>query len=160
MKNLTIILLWEVIKIKKKIIFYWLLPIFFGTIVGIITSSFINYRDLIQPPFSPPGFIFPIIWSILYLLMGISYSLLKNKTKEIKNIYYLQLGVNYLWSIIFFAFKWRLIAIIWIILLDILVFIMLLVFKRENKVSFYLQIPYFIWCLFATYLTIGIYLLN
>ena len=103
------------------------------------------------------------MWTIIYLLMGISYYLLKKDFDNLGMIdvlYYVQLGVNLLWSIIFFVFKLRLFACWWIILLDILVGIMIYWFYSIKKVSGYLNILYMIWILFATYLTIGIYILN
>ena len=95
--------------------------------------------------------------------MGISYGILESNKlidSKIKRIYYIQLLVNALWSIVFFIFKWRLFAIIWIILLDILVICMVTNFYSKNKLAGILQIPYLIWILFATYLNFAIYLLN
>ncbi len=139
-----------------------LVPLVLGVIVGFITSRSMNYDILVKPVLAPPGILFPIVWSILYILMGISYGMLKIKgiSKESQKIYYLQLGVNLLWPIIFFIFKLRFIAFIWIILLDILVGLMIKYFYKDNKVASYLQIPYLIWVLFATYLNLAIYLLN
>lgn len=79
---------------------------------------------------------------------------------ETKLIYYLQLFVNAMWSIIFFIFKWRFFAFLWIILLDILVIIMINKFYNKEKLAGLLQIPYLIWILFATYLNLAFYLLN
>ena len=106
--------------------------------------------------------LFPIIWTIIYILMGISYGILKNKSltnQKIKIIYYLQLFVNAMWPIIFFILKWRLFSFIWILLLDLLVIIMIHLFYNKDKLSGILQIPYLIWILFASYLNIAIYLL-
>ena len=138
------------------------LPIVLGTVVGLITQSQMDYSMLVNPPLSPPGFIFPIVWSILYLLMGTSYALVSKEDTlgNIKAVYYAQLFVNLLWSIFFFVFKWRLFTIFWtILLLGLIIYYMIRVFHK-NKTSFYLFIPYLVWVLFATYLTIGIYLLN
>lgn len=146
-----------------KNIFYLFLPIILGSIVGFIISDYIDYSTLIKPPLAPPKILFPIAWSIIYLLMGISYYLFKKKNFETKKenyIYYLQLIINLLWSIIFFVFKLRFLSILWIILLDILVVYMIYKFYKKYKISAYLNIPYLIWILFATYLTIGIYILN
>lgn len=145
-------------------LFYLFLPLIIGGIVGAITSSSIDYQTLNQPPFAPPGFLFPIAWSILYLLMGIAYYLFqnnvyKNKTLEVF-VYYSQLFVNALWSIIFFVFKWRLFSILWIVLLLILVFILILLFNKKYRPSAYLFIPYLLWLVYATYLNIGVFLLN
>ncbi len=147
----------------KKIIkngFYILLPIILGSLIGLFTSNFSDYTTLIKPPVSPPKILFPIVWSIIYLLMGIAYFIYKNNNKETNYIYYIQLAVNLLWSIIFFVLKWKFISVLWIILLDILIILTMKTFKRTSKISYYLFIPYLLWCLFATYLTIGIFILN
>ncbi len=150
----------------KKVItslFYLFLPIVLGSFVGIFISGNIDYTYLSQPPLAPPKILFPIVWSIIYLLMGISYFLFRRENEYATVepfIYYLQLFVNLLWSIIFFVFKWRFFSILWILLLDFLVVYMIYLFFQKKKISAYLNIPYLIWILFATYLTIGIYLLN
>ena len=143
-----------------KNIFYLFLPIILGSIIGLITTNFMDYSSLIKPPLAPPNILFPIIWSIIYLLMGIAYYFYKNNNDNTNYIYYIQLIVNILWSIIFFILKWKFISILWIILLDFLIILTMKIFKSNSKISFYLFIPYLIWCLFATYLTIGIYILN
>lgn len=140
-----------------------LLPVIVGGVVGIIISKFMDYNTLEKPFLSPPSIAFPIVWTILYILMGISYGRLKEKNindKNVKTIYYLQLFVNALWSIIFFVFKLRLLAFAWIILLDILVFVMINIFYSKDKKAGLLQIPYLIWTLFATYINLFIYILN
>ena len=140
-----------------------LIPVIVGGIVGLITSRFIDYNSLQKPPFSPPGIAFPIVWTILYILMGISYGILKSKEQvddEINFIYYLQLGVNALWSIFFFVFKWRLFSFLWIILLAVLVILMIIKFYNKNKTAGLIQIPYIIWLFFALYLNISIATLN
>ena len=134
-----------------------------GGIVGIITSNSMDYNDLIKPTLSPPGIVFPIAWTIIYLLIGISYTLLKEKgelPKETQQLYYTQLIFNYLWTFIFFVFRLRLLSVLWIIILDILVIIMTYQFYRQNKLSGILLVPYVLWLLFATYLNISIYFLN
>ena len=140
-----------------------LIPVIVGGIVGLIISGSIDYNSLQKPVLSPPSILFPIMWTILYILMGISYGILKSNNltdSKINLIYYLQLFVNAMWSIIFFTLKFRLFAFIWIIILDILVIIMIIKFYNKNKLSGLLQIPYLIWILFATYLNLSIYLLN
>lgn len=125
--------------------------------------SYINYNSLVKPFLAPPSIVFPIAWTILYILMGVSYGILKNRkltNLEIDLIYYIQLGVNSLWSIFFFLLKWRLFASIWIIILAILIIVMILKFYNKNKISGLLQIPYLLWVLFAAYLNIAIYILN
>lgn len=140
-----------------------LVPVIVGALVGFITSSYIDYENLIQPSFAPPSFLFPVVWSILYILMGISYGILKSKNlndQRIDNIYYLQLVVNALWSIFFFVFKWRLFSFFWILLLIILVILMIREFYNKNKVSGLLQIPYLVWLIFAAILNFSVYFLN
>ncbi|MBE6149541.1 MAG: tryptophan-rich sensory protein [Firmicutes bacterium] len=150
---------------KEKIvsIFYLFLPLLLGTIIGILTSNYMDYSNITKPLFSPPGFIFPIVWTILYLLMGLSYFVIKKtetSDKKMDFVYYLQLFFNLSWSIIFFVFKFRLLSVIWVVILDILVIYMIYLFYKKIKLSAYLNIPYLIWILFATYLTIGIFILN
>ena len=142
----------------KKLLFYILIPLISGAVVGIITSGDMkSYNGFV------PGWIFPVVWSILYILMGISYGILKSNslldTKSI-NIYYLQLFVNALWSIFFFVFKWRLFAFVWILLLIILVYLMIKDFYSKNKVAGLLQLPYLLWIIFASFLNLAVYLLN
>ena len=145
---------------KYKRIIYSLLPIIGGGIVGLIISSYMDYQDLIKPPLAPPGFIFPIVWTILYILMGVSYYISNSDDKELDQIYLLQLLVNLLWPIIFFVLKMYFSAFLWIILLLILVIVMIKEFLRIKKLSGYSQIPYLLWLLFATYLNIGVFILN
>lgn len=140
-----------------------LIPVVLGGIVGLIASQFMDYNTLQKPPLSPPGFLFGIVWTILYILMGVSYGLLETRgltDESVKKIYYTQLIVNLIWPILFFVFKASLLSCFWIILLDVLVIYMIIIFNKKHKLSAYLQIPYLIWTLFATYLNIGIYLLN
>ena len=146
-----------------KNIFYIFFPLTIGIIVSIITSNNFNLKELNQPPLTPPNILFPIVWTILYFLIGISYYLYKKNTYTEKIeiiIYYTQLLVNALWSIIFFTLKLRFFSIIWILILVILIYTLITLFLQKYKPSAYLLIPYLIWCLFATYLTVGTYLLN
>lgn len=140
-----------------------LTPVILGTIISFLISGSIDYDTLQHPVLSPPSVIFPIVWSILYILMGFSYGILKNNNlndSKIDSIYYLQLIVNLLWPIIFFVLKLRLLAFFWIVFLIILVINMIIQFYKKNILSGILQIPYLIWLLFATYLNLAVYLLN
>ena len=131
--------------------------------VGLIISGSIDYNSLEKPFLAPPSILFPIVWTILYILMGVSYGLLETKDlldSRAKIIYYVQLFVNALWSIFFFTLKWRLFAFIWILLLAFLVILMVAEFYKKNKTAGLLQIPYLLWTLFALYLNLSIYLLN
>lgn len=151
------------INYKKLILF-----IVVTFVVGGLFSFFINmkeyYSSLNRPPLSPNGIVFPIAWSILYLLMAISlYIVSETKNLSIEKsyiIYIVQLVVNSLWTLLFFGLKLKLFSFIWIILLIILVIIMIKDFYNKNKVAGLLQIPYLLWLVFAGYLNLMIYILN
>ena len=139
------------------------IPIALGTAVGLLTQGGSAFKQLTKPPLAPPAILFPIVWSALYILMGVSYSRLQERRLDddgTKLLYYLQLGFNLLWSVFFFSLGWRLFALIWLLALDLMVAAMVVRFYRAEKVSGLLQIPYLIWVLFATYLNLGFYILN
>lgn len=138
-----------------------------GALSGLIAGNFSGfYQTLIKPPLSPPGWIFPIVWSILYALMGISAFLIysadsPDKTKKVPYlIYTAQLFVNFMWSIIFFRFKLLWAATAVIILLLILIISMLISFCKIRPSAAYINIPYLLWVAFALYLNISIAILN
>lgn len=140
-----------------------LIPVLVGGIVGFLISGSIDYNSLEKPFLSPPSITFPIVWTILYILMGISYAILESNSlvnSKINSIYYLQLFFNALWPIAFFLLKWRLFAFIWIIILAVLIIIMIARFYEKQKTAAWLQVPYLLWTLFATYLNFGVYLLT
>lgn len=140
-----------------------LIPVVLGSIFGFITYLSIDYNTLIQPIFAPPSFLFPIVWTILYILMGVSYGVLKTNnliSDKINRIYYLQLFFNLLWSVFFFTLKWRLFAFIWLLCLIVLIIQMIIKFYNQNKLAGLLQIPYLLWCTFAAVLNFSIYYLN
>ena len=140
-----------------------LVPVLIGGIVGVLISKVIDYNTLIKPLLAPPSILFPIVWTILYILMGISYGMLKTKSltdSKINQIYYTQLFINAFWPILFFYLKLRLFSFIWIILLDILIVVMIVQFYQKDKTAGLIQIPYLLWSLFASYLNFAIYLLN
>lgn len=152
---------------KKKLIKSIALPLVVGAVAGFLTSgSMENFKLLNKPALSPPGWLFPVVWTVLYILMGISFYLIdeanasSKEIREAKRIYYLQLAVNFLWSFFFFNFEWYLFAFIWLILLWILVLIMIKSFANISKVAAYLNIPYLLWVTFAAYLNFAIWLLN
>lgn len=122
-----------------------------------------TFKDL-SKPINVPGVLFPIVWSILYLLMSIScYLIVQSNDKDKKEgiiLYAIQLVINSLWTLIFFGFGAYLLSFIWIIILLIVVIIMLAKFYNINKIAMYINIPYVLWLLFAAYLNLGIYLLN
>ena len=125
----------------------------------IIRDSFQTYKDLVQPKFSPPSYLFPIAWTILYILMSIAMIKVKRNDKCTK-IYYLQLLLNIIWTPIFFLFKNYLLALIDLIVLLIVVLYMIYVFYKEDKNTIYFLMPYILWLLFAFYLNYFVYLYN
>ncbi len=144
----------------KKIVFYIAIPLVLGTFVGLLTNE--GYNDMVMPFFAPPGIVFPIVWSILYILMGISrYIIYDNgNDEECIKLYNTQLVFNLLWSFIFFTFKWYFVAFLWLLILLYLVIKMILSFYKVNKTSAYLQIPYVLWLSFASVLNIAVFILN
>jgi len=142
---------------KKFII---ILLITFG--IALLPTIFINFDtdSLVKPLLFPPKILFPIVWTILYFLMSISLYLSSKYNKNLYKVYGIQLILNSLWSPLFFMFKTYLFSTIELLILIIFVAIMIEEMKQENKLSAYLQIPYFIWLLFALYLNVSIYILN
>ena len=130
-----------------------------GVIAGFLTfKSMEQYQEMYRLPSSPPGWVFPIVWLILYTLMGIAaYRIyMKNPKAESLKLYLIQLAVNFLWPIIFFNLGWQLFAAAWILLLWYLVFVLIKEFARIDRGAAKLLIPYLIWLTFAAYLNIVI----
>lgn len=134
------------------------IPLILGTIIGLIINTD-SYSTINKPILNPPSIVFPIVWSILYLIIGYSYYK-SSRSNDINKVYYIQLIINLTWSIIFFNFKLYFIAIIWIMVLIYFVIKMIKLFYKDNKLLGYINILYLIWLLFALYLTISVYLLN
>lgn len=132
----------------KELIKYIAVPLVLGAIMGLITKNqSSNYDGIV------PGFVFPIVWSILYILMGISSYIVRDD-KELMNIYKVNLGINILWPIIFFSLKLRVLAFFWILILILVVGYMIYRFYNKNKISAYLLIPYILWLVFASVLNL------
>lgn len=148
----------------KKLIFYILITLLIGGLPSIFVIKNDTYDTLNKPPLSPPPILFPIVWTILFILMGISiYRVMvsdNSSKKEGKLIYFIQLIVNALWTVIFFGLNEYFLAFLWILMLILLVVTMLIVFSKIDKISTYINIPYLIWLLFACYLNFGIFVLN
>lgn len=127
-------------------------------------GNFKAYSALLQPPLAPPGWLFPVVWTILYILLGVSVYLVYECDAEEKYIglavYVLQLIFNFLWLIIFFNIRNLLFAFVWLVFLWVLVLAMTISFYRVNKTAGLLQIPYLLWVTFAGYLNIALYILN
>ncbi len=122
------------------------------------------YSRLVQPPLAPPSWLFPVVWSILFILMGISAARIylsgSYDTKSALTVYGLQLAVNFVWSLIFFNMQAYYLAFFWLLLLLALIIIMIYRFYQIDKIAAYLQIPYLLWVTFAGYLTLAIAILN
>ena len=137
-----------------------------GVISGIITrnDTKILFNEINKPSFSPPGWLFPVVWTILFILMGISSYIIYESNCPYKNtslsVYATQLVFNFLWSIIFFSFKELFFASIWIIFLWILILIMIIMFSKCSKKAAFLQIPYLLWVTFAAVLNFAIAAMN
>lgn len=152
-------------KIKfKKLIMITIITFVVGSFFSLFTMNNMDTFKELEKPINVPGILFPIVWSILYILMSISCYIIsesndKNKDKALL-WYGIQLVVNSLWSLIFFGFGAYLFAFIWIVLLLIAVIIMISKFYNIDKRAAYLNIPYILWIIFAGYLNFGIWLLN
>lgn len=131
-------------------------------VLGIIVSALVDfniYGSLNKPDLAPPAVVFPIAWTILYVLMGISLYMNRNNKKNMIT-FFIQLMLNYLWVFVFFGAQSWLGGFIVIILLDVMILYTILEFYKENKLSAYMLIPYLLWCIFASYLNFQIFLLN
>ena len=141
------------------------IPLLVGGISSLITmDGFRQYKEINQPPLSPPSAVFPVVWTILYILMGISsYLVYEKKDADNKNaltLYAIQLAVNFIWPIFFFGFNAYLFSFIILIVLWIFVLLTIISFYKINKTAALLMIPYLIWLTFAGYLNLGVYILN
>lgn len=158
---------------RKILVISILIPLAVGTVAGLLTMGGMeSFETINKPPLSLPAWIFPIAWTILYTLMGISYYLIytyetengnsqesKEKTKALSTYGY-QLLVNFLWPVFFFNFQWYFFAFLWLAFLWILVAKMILEFGVISKTAALLNVPYLLWLSFAGYLNLGIWLLN
>ncbi len=155
---------------KKKIkipalIINLLVPLAVGGLSALITKSGMKMFETVQkPPLSPPMWVFPAVWTVLYVLLGISaYLVFEDKPlyrgRELA-VYAANLFVNFFWSIIFFNFRAYTFAVVWLFILIFLAILTAVMFGRRNKTAGLLQIPYIIWLIFAVYLNIGIKILN
>lgn len=147
----------------KQLLIALAIPLAVGGLATLLSGGMGEYRQLVQPPLSPPGWVFPIVWSILYLLMGYSsyrvYTSGKNAEGALR-LYGAQLLFNFLWPIVFFGFQWYLGAFIVLLILWILVLLTLRAFTAIDETAGDLLIPYILWITFAGYLNMGVYFLN
>jgi benzodiazapine receptor len=144
---------------KRKLLAFILLPLAVGLVAGILTrNSMTMYNSLNRPDLSPPGWIFPVVWTILYILMGVSSYLIATspspKKQEALLLYAIQLFLNFIWSLIFFNLGNYFLAFLVLLLLWYVVFKMIRIFFRVDPIA------YLLWLTFAGYLNLAIIFLN
>ena len=147
----------------KNLITAIAIPLAAGSLSALLAKDGISsFSTITKPPLTPPAAVFPIIWTILYILMGIASYLviMKNPDEKELSLYGLQLLFNFFWSIWFFRFGWYLFAFFWLIALWLLILATTLAFFRISRPAGYLMLPYLIWVTIAGYLNLGVYLLN
>lgn len=143
------------------------IPLLVGIVAAIISGGGMEvFESVNKPPLSPPAWLFPVVWTILYILMGISSYLVltsgaeENEISKAMTIYGYQLAVNFLWPTFFFNFQWYLFSFLWLVLLWVLVLVMIIRFWGIDRTAAYLNIPYLVWLTFAGYLNLGIWWMN
>lgn len=143
------------------------LPFLVGGVAGLISSNSREiYESLVQPDFAPSGEVFPVVWTLLFLFMGISSYLVatslagKNEVNSALKIYGVQLALNFFWSIIFFNFGFYKLAFLWILLMLLAIYKNIKAFYPISKTAAYLLLPYFLWVVFAGILNLAIVILN
>lgn len=154
-------------KKTKQFLICLAIPLLVGGLSALITrGSMETFETINKPALSPPGWFFPVVWTILFILMGIaSYLVLVSGKPQMEInralvIYGIQLIFNFFWSIFFFNFSLYLFSFIWLVLLWMLILTTTVLFYRISKSAGYLMIPYILWVTFAGYLNFQIYLLN
>ncbi len=154
-------------KIKSYIISI-VIALAVGGLSALITSGSMDiYSRIKTPPLAPPSILFPIVWTVLFILMGISAALVYSESsasmpqkKSALYTYSLSLIFNFFWSIIFFNKQWFLFAFIWLLILLFLIVRTIMKYYKISPIAAYLQIPYLLWVSFAGYLNFAIWLLN
>ena len=142
------------------------IPLAVGGLGALLSGGMQDYGAMVKPPLSPPGWVFPVVWSILYLLMGYASYLVWNSdaAPAVKRralvLYGAQLLANFIWPLLFFGGQMFLAALIWLGVLWILIFFTIRAFSRIRDKAGDLLIPYILWVSFAAYLNFGIFLLN
>ena len=151
----------------KRFLISVIIPLGTGGLSALLTKDNMDlYSQINQPALSPPSWIFPVVWTVLYLLMGISFYLVwssgasSTEKKIAFSVFAIQLFLNFIWSPIFFNARWVLFAFILLICIWILVLLMIIRFYKISKPAGLLQLPYLLWLTFAAYLNLSIYLLN
>ncbi len=149
------------------LLFYLFFPLFIGFAASSLSAqSAIIYDEFIRPPFSPPSYVFGIVWTCVYLLMGLAAFLvsISNKARVNKEpalqVFFFQLAINFCWTFFFYTMEYRLFAFLWILFLWVLIFYTIKLFYKISKTAAILLLPYIFWLSFAAYLNLGIYILN
>lgn len=150
----------------KPLIIALAIPLAVGGLSALLSGGMDTYKTLNQPPLSPPGWIFPVVWSVLYLLMGYgSYRVYTSdspqpEVKKALTAYGIQLFLNFLWSPVFFGLQWYWVAFVLLVLLWIAIYLTMHLFGQIDDTAENLLIPYLLWVTFAGYLNLGTALLN
>ena len=150
----------------KKLLLSLAIPLGVGGLAALLSGGMDTYQALQQPPLSPPGWLFPIVWTVLYLFMGYaSYRIAKSdapasQRKAALTFYGIQLFFNFLWPILFFRFQWYWAAFILLLVLWVFIYITMYRFETIDETAENLLIPYLLWVTFAGYLNLGVALLN
>ena len=151
----------------KKLATSLLIPLATGFLSWLFTNGNMEiYQRINVPPLSPASILFPIVWTILYILMGISLYIFRVSRADCETkrkgymFYALQLLFNFMWTVLFFNIEAFTFSAVWLAVMIILILFNIIWFSRANKLSAYLLVPYLIWCIFALYLNIGIAILN
>lgn len=153
------------IKLKPFLISIFIPVFLIGGVSALLTMNSMNiYSKINEPPLSPPSWLFPIVWTILFILMGIASYIIYESDNILKKqaliVYALQLIFNFIWTLVFFNAESYIVSAFIIIALLSLIAYTIYLFYQINKTAAFLLIPYFIWVAFATYLNIGIATLN
>ena len=147
----------------KTYAFWILLSEAVGALAGLLTRQGVKLFNatIAQPPLSPPEWVFPVVWGILYALMGVSAArIAMTQQRQGLNLFIAQLTVNFFWSLLFFSAQAFGFAVLWLALLWVVVLLMILAFRRADPAAAWLQVPYLLWLSFALYLNIGVWHLN
>ena len=148
----------------KDLIISLAIPLAVGSLSVFLTQNNMEIFELLNKPIlAPPGWLFPVVWTILYIFMGIASYLVFTSGKPNDTaliVYGIQLVFNFFWSIIFFNLEMYLFAFVWLVVLWLLIFKTVILFYRISKLAGYFMIPYLLWVSFAGYLNLSIYLLN
>lgn len=151
----------------KTLLLALAIPLGVGGLSALVTRREMDaFSQLNQPPLSPPGWLFPIVWTVLFLLMGLASYLVVTAeapdgvSRRALTVYGVQLVVNFFWSILFFNLKWYLFSFFWLLLLWVLILVTMILFFPIRRAAGWLLVPYLLWVTFAGYLNFGIFLLN